>query len=217
MCLRCQVLSWEGLYEWDMLTIKILKNNNKNKYLWCPVLSHEVLYEWDELPIKMFKKKSQKKSQKNLLTGVCLAVAVGLTQDLTLILSPKKHQQNKENLTQARIHLLQKKIARDSLWRIYVVCYCQQQHPWKCQLWRRYAVCYYQPHCEEDMLCVTASLIAKKICCVLLPASWWRYAESYCQPHCEKDIAVYFYQCVYQIECLQCQVPRWRVCMSGAC
>ena len=26
-------------------------------------------------------------------------------------------------------------------------------------------------NCEEDKLCATASLIAKKICCVLLPAS----------------------------------------------
>ena len=54
-------------------------------------------------------------------------MAVGLTQDLTLILSTKKHQteQNKENKTQARIHLLLKK-------------------------WRGI-------HCEEYMLCVTAS------------------------------------------------------------
>ena len=57
-----------------------------------------------------------------------------------------------------------------------------------------------QPHCEEDMLCVTASLIMKKIycvcttslmkkmCCVLLPASLQRrYAVCYCQPH-EKDM-----------------------------
>ena len=29
----------------------------------------------------------------------------------------------------------------------------------------------------------------------------------YFQPHCEEDIAVYFYQCVYQKESLQCQVP----------
>ena len=61
------------------------------------------------------------------LTGVCLVVAVGFMQDLTLILSTKKHQtkQNKENKTQATIHLLQKK-------------------------WRGV-------HCEEYMLCVTAS------------------------------------------------------------
>ena len=29
----------------------------------------------------------------------------------------------------------------------------------------------------------------------------------YFQPHCEEDIAVYFYKCAYQKECLQCQVP----------
>ena len=42
-----------------------------------------------------------------------------------------QHQtkQNKENRSQGRIHLLQKKVEKDSLWRIYVVCFCQQQHP----------------------------------------------------------------------------------------
>ena len=46
-----------------------------------------------------------------------LVVAVGLTQDLKLILSTKKHQtkQKKENKTQTRIHLLQKKVEKDSL------------------------------------------------------------------------------------------------------
>ena len=29
----------------------------------------------------------------------------------------------------------------------------------------------------------------------------------YFQPHCEEDIAVYFYKCIYQKECLWCQVP----------
>ena len=40
---------------------------------------------------------------------------------------------------------------------------------------------------EEDMLCVTASLIAKKICCVSLRASWRRYAVYHCVPH-EEDM-----------------------------
>ena len=32
LCLRYQVPSWEGLYEWDMLPIKIFKKNkNKNE------------------------------------------------------------------------------------------------------------------------------------------------------------------------------------------
>ena len=61
----------------------------------------------------------QTNKQKNTpLTGVCLVVAVGVTQDLTLILSTKQHQQNttnKENKAQVRIHLLQKKVDRDSL------------------------------------------------------------------------------------------------------
>ena len=72
-----------------------------------------------------------------------------------------------------------------------------------------YAVCYCQPHCEEDILCVTVSLIVKKICCVLLPTSLWRrYAVCYFQPHCEEDIAVYFYKCVYQKELLWCLVTK---------
>ena len=113
------------------------------------------------------------------------------------------------------------------------------------------------------MLCVTASLIMKNVCCVLLPAFFLkkfnkdlfigpqefvvgyskapeqpqssarpmcrsgtmmntghepatiriaasiymsspRYALRHGrhQPHCEEDIAVYFYKCVYQKECL---------------
>ena len=31
LCLRCQVLSWEGLYEWDMLPIKIKKKKKKDR------------------------------------------------------------------------------------------------------------------------------------------------------------------------------------------
>ena len=38
------------------------------------------------------KKPLKKKKEKKILTGVCLVVAVGLTQDLKLILSTKKHQ-----------------------------------------------------------------------------------------------------------------------------
>ena len=117
-------------------------------------------------------------------TGVCFVVAVGLTQDLKLILSTKKHptKQNKENKTQARIHLLQQKVEKekDSLWRMYAVCYCQQQHPWKC-------------HAMVKIRCAH----------VLLPASLWRrYSRVLFS-----SSAVYFYQCVYQIECLRCQVP----------
>ena len=40
-------------------------------------------------------------------------------------------------------------------------------------LWSVYTVCYCQPHCEENMLCLTASLM-KKIRCVLLPATLLR-------------------------------------------
>ena len=47
------------------------------------------------------------------------------------------------------------------------------------------------------MLCVTASLIMKKICCCYFQPD---------QLHCDEDIAVYFYKCVYQKECLRCQV-----------
>ena len=44
---------------------------------------------------------------------------------------------------------------------------------------------------EEDMLCVTASLIVKKICCVLLLASMSRrYAVCYYQPHYEDMLCV---------------------------
>ena len=68
-------------------------------------------------------------------TGVCLVVAVLLTQDLTLILLTKKHKTKQK----------QELIYLKSKWRLI--------------------------HCEEYMMCATASLIEKNICCVLLPAS----------------------------------------------
>ena len=63
------------------------------------------------------KKKTKKNKAPGSPSGVCLVAAVGLTQDLKLMLSTKKHQtkQNKENKTQARIHLLQQKVEKDSL------------------------------------------------------------------------------------------------------
>ena len=66
------------------------------------------------------------------LTGVCLVVAVGLTQDLTLILSTKKHQTKQTNK--------QKKTKQEFI-------YCKSK-------WRGI-------HGEEDMLCLTTSLITK--------------------------------------------------------
>ena len=66
------------------------------------------------------------------LTGVCLVVAVGLTQDLTLILSTKNTKQNKTNK--------QKQPKQEFI-------YCKSK-------WRGI-------HGEEDMLCLTASLITK--------------------------------------------------------
>ena len=104
---------------------------------------------------------------------------MGLTQDLTLILSTKNTEQKKKkkkkkkktpNKTKQRKEnpsknpSTTKEVEIDSLWRIYAVCYCQQQHPWKCQSWR---------------CCVLLPLnfmksFKMKICCVLLPASLWR-------------------------------------------
>ena len=70
LCLRCQVPRREGLYEWDMLPIKILKKKKK-------------------------KEQTIKDKKKTNPTGVCLVVAGRLTQDLTLILSTKNTEQNK--------------------------------------------------------------------------------------------------------------------------
>ena len=116
------------------------------------------------LPIKILKKKKKKASSKTCVpsptTGVCLVVAVGLTQDLTLILSTKKHlrKQTNQNYEKTRIHLLQTK-----------------RRGIHCEEYRLYATAsnsiLENAIREEDMLCVTASFNAKKICCVLLPAS----------------------------------------------
>ena len=78
-----------------------------------------------------------------MVTGVCLVVAVVLMQDLTLILSTKNTKQNKTN-----------KQTNKTQTRIHLL-----QSKWR------------GIHCEEYILCVTASHVAKKICGVLLPAS----------------------------------------------
>ena len=100
------------------------------------------------------------------LKGVCLVVAVGLTQDLTLILSTKNTKQNKtnkENKTQARIHLLQKK------WRgihceEYMLCVTASNNILENASHEEDMLCVttVELH-DEDMLCLTASLIVKKI------------------------------------------------------
>ena len=53
-------------------------------------------------------------------TCVCCVVAVGLTQELTLILSTKKKltKTNSKKKVQTRVHLLQKIVEGDSLGRI---------------------------------------------------------------------------------------------------
>ena len=103
-------------------------------------------------------------------TGVCLVVAGGLTQDLALILSTKKHQnkQNKQrNKTQARIHLLQKK------WRgihceEYMLCVTASNNILENANCEEDMLCAITAELhdelqDEDMLCFPASLIVKKI------------------------------------------------------
>ena len=46
-----------------------------------------------------------------------------------------------------------------------------------------------------------------KICCVLLLASLWRRYSYVLLVSSAVYFNYYFYQCVYQIECLRCQVP----------
>ena len=139
----------------------------------------------------------------NRPTGVWFVVAGGLTQDLTLILSTKKHQakQNKQRKQNPRKNSsTTKEVERDSLWRIYAVHYCQQQHPWKCQSWRRHAVCYYRW------------------------ASWWasrwRYAVFYCQPHCEEllvHLLCTFIKVFIKNYASSAKSRAGKVCISGTC
>ena len=89
-------------------------------------------------------------------------------QDLTLILSTKKHQikQNEEK-TQARIHLLQKK------WRgihceEYMLCVTASNNILENANREEDMLCVTTAELhdklqDEDMLCFTASLIVKKI------------------------------------------------------
>ena len=63
--------------------------------------------------------------------GVCLVVAVGLMQDLTLILSTKNTKQNKERKRNPSKNSSTAKESGEGfiVMDIYAVCYCQQQHP----------------------------------------------------------------------------------------
>ena len=122
-------------------------------------------------PADMWKMSTSLKQPYNVdpPTGVCLVVAGGLTQDLTLILSTKKHQtkQNKEKKTQARIHLLQKK------WRgihcdEYMLCITASNNILENANHEEDMLCVTTAELhdelqDEDMLCFTASLIVKKI------------------------------------------------------
>ena len=84
------------------------------------------------LPIKMFHNNFKKKKKKGTqtTTGVCLVVAVGLTQDLTLILSTKNTKQNKERKRNPSKNSPTAKESGEGfiVMDIYAVCYCQQEH-----------------------------------------------------------------------------------------
>ena len=71
------------------------------------------------------------------------------------IVSLKTNKTKKTKPKQEFIYC-KRKWRKDSLWRIYAVCYCQQQHPWdeNAMPWWSHG---------EDMLCLAASLIVKKI------------------------------------------------------
>ena len=96
------------------------------------------------------------------LTGVCLVVAVGLTQDLALILSTKKHQ------TKQKQKQKQNKNAKKP--QEFIYCKRGGIH---CEEYRLCATAsnnILENAIGKKICCVTASLIVKKICCVLLPA-----------------------------------------------
>ena len=124
----------------------------------------------------------------------------GLTQDLTLILSTNKHQtkQNKENKTQARI-IYYKRSGEGFIVNNICCALLPATTSLKMPIVKK--TC-----CVLLLLSFMMSFkmsFKMKIYCVLLPASLYRRYS------CGLLVssAVYFYQCVYQIECLRCQVP----------
>ena len=102
-------------------------------------------------------------------TGVCLVVAVGLTQDLTLILSTKKHQ-TKQNKERKQNPSKNSSTGRESGegFTVMDICFIVMDI---CRVLLPATTSLKIPcHGEgEYMLCLTA-----------------------CQPHCEEDIVVYF-------------------------
>ena len=91
---------------------------------------------------------------------------MGLTQDLTLILSTKKHQtkQNKENKTLARINLLQKKWRGIHREEYIMLCITASNNILENASREEDMLCVTTAELhDEDMLLFTASLIVKKI------------------------------------------------------
>ena len=98
--------------------------------------------------------------------GVCLVVAVGLTQDLTLVLLSEKKKEEKKKKKKKK-----KKTTKNTKQE-----FIYSKSEWRGIHWEEYMLCatasnnILENAIHEDTLCVTASPIVKKIVCVLLPA-----------------------------------------------
>ena len=128
--------------------------------------------------------------------GVCLVMAGGLTQDLTLILSTKNTEQNKTKKRKPKQESIYYKRSGEGF---IVKNICCALLP---------ATTSLKMPIVKKTCCVLLPLsfmksFKMKICCVLLPASLWRRYSCVLL----SSSAVYFYQCVYQKLCLRCQVP----------
>ena len=120
-------------------------------------------------------------------TGVCLVVAGGLTQDLTLILSTKNTEQNKTKKRKPKQESIYYKRSGEGF---IVKNICCALLP---------ATTSLKMPIVKKTCCVLLPLSFMKsfkmnICCVLLLASLWRRYSCVLL----SSSAMYFYQCVYQ-------------------
>ena len=112
---------------------------------------------------KKKKTKKQKKTTKDPPTGVCLVVAGGLTQDLTLILSTKNTEQNKTKKRKPKQESIYYKRSGEGF---IVKNICCALLPARTSL--------KMPIVKKTCVLLPLSFMKSfkmKICCVLLPAS----------------------------------------------
>ena len=153
---------------------------------------------------QMIEKKNENKTKKGTPTGVCLVVAGGLTQDLTLILSTKNTEQNKTKKRKPKQESIYYKRSGEGF---IVKNICCALLP---------ATTSLKMPIAKKTCCVLLPLsfmknFKMKICCVLLPVTLWRRYSCVLL----SSSAVFFINVFIKNYASGAESRAGRVCMSG--